>query len=86
MAVRLAKPDALIQIGKGHGLRTEKWAYMWFPATKKTKRQKQTPEAFMLFDMENDPNQYTNLAGLPQHANIERTLRSRLKARVAAAE
>ncbi|MDG2125319.1 MAG: sulfatase [Verrucomicrobiales bacterium] len=76
-AQRPSKPDALIQIGAGHCLRTERWAYMWYPAKKKN------PEAFMLFDMQNDPGQFTNLASHPDHAPTRTRLHQHLTERVA---
>ena len=73
---RPAKPDAFIQVGKGFGLRSEKWAYMWYP------RNKKDPEAAMLYDMEKDPEQFTNLSGLPDYAEIEQALHQRLQQRI----
>ena len=35
---RPEKDDAFIQVGNEFGLRSGKWAYMWYPATKKKKR------------------------------------------------
>lgn len=76
-AERPAKQDALIQIAKGHCLRKGKWAFMWYPQRKKD------AEAFMLFDMENDPHQFTNLADDPAHAPLVAKLHTRLKKRIA---
>ncbi|MEM1295012.1 MAG: sulfatase [Verrucomicrobiota bacterium] len=75
-AERPEKPDALIQIPAGNGLRRGKWAYMWYPAKKKS------PAAAMLFDMEKDPGQFTNLAGLPEYEKTAKKLHSRLMKRV----
>ncbi|MEM9480724.1 MAG: hypothetical protein AAGA58_13805, partial [Verrucomicrobiota bacterium] len=79
-ATRPSKPDALIQIPAGDGLRRGKWAYMWYPAKKKN------PAAAMLFDMENDPNQFTNLAELPEYEATAKKLHARLMKRVKMAE
>ena len=72
----LKRDDAYIFTGGGHGLRSSKWAYMWYPAGKKDR------EGFMLYDMEKDPNQFTNLADLPEHAATRRTLHQRLLERI----
>ena len=77
---RSDKADALIQIASGHCLRTKKWAYMWYP--KKKKHQ----EAFMLFDMEKDPQQFTNLAKNPEYAGPMRHLHERLVERIRASK
>lgn len=77
---RPEKPDALIQIGAGHCLRAGKWAYMWYPRKKKNRA------AAMLFDMEKDPEQFANLAGLPEYAETVKELHERLMVRVAKAE
>jgi len=73
----LPRTDALIQVGSGFGLRTGNWAYMWFPASKKHKQ-----EGFMLYDMDEDPNQFTNLATDPAHDAIKRQLHERLMTRI----
>ena len=72
----LKRDDAYIFTGGGHGLRSSKWAYMWYPAGKKDR------EGFMLYDMGKDPHQFTNLAGLPEHADTRRTLHQRLLERI----
>ena len=51
-----------------------KWAFMWYPKTKR--------KAFMLYDMEKDPRQFTNLANDPAHAAIKRQLHRRLQSRI----
>ncbi len=76
---RANKLDALIQVSNGHGLRTGKWAFMWYPEKKKDK------EAFMLYDMERDPRQFTNLVKNPEYAGTVKELTARLKERVDAA-
>lgn len=73
---RPEKSDALIRVSKGHGLRTEKWAFMYYPARKKD------PEAYMLYDMEKDPKQFTNLAKNPEYAEKVKELHTRLMERV----
>ena len=71
------KNDAWIFTGRGHGLRTERWAFMWYPA----KRNRQ--EAFMLYDMKSDPGQFTNLAANPNYAGLRSRLHRHLRERVA---
>jgi hypothetical protein len=41
---------------------------------------------FMLYDMEKDPKQFTNLAGRSEYAEIEKRLQTRLAARIALAK
>lgn len=72
--------DAFIQVGSGYGLRSGKWAYMWYPESKKHKQ-----EGFMLYDMETDPSQYTNLMGNPKYDLIKTRLHKRLLQRIATA-
>ena len=75
--VRLKRTDALIQTGSGFGLRRDRWAYMWYPASKKH------PEpASMLYDMEADPQQYVNLSGKEIYRAIETELHARLMERI----
>ena len=76
---RIEKPDALIHVSKGYGLRTGKWAFMHYPP------KKQDPEAFMLYNMEKDPKQFTNLARHPEYAGKVKELRARLRERLEAA-
>ena len=78
---QLPKTDAMIQVGAGFGLRSGKWAWMWYPASKKQKQ-----EAFMLYDMEKDPEQYTSLADDPNYASIGKRLHKRLLERIDAAQ
>ena len=76
----LSRSDAFIQVGAGFGLRSGKWAYMWYPPSKKKQQ-----EGFMLYDMDKDPEQYTNLAGDEEHASTRKKLHERLMKRVEAA-
>lgn len=75
----LAKTDALIQVGAGYGLRGGQWAYMWYPRTKSKQ------EGFMLYDMNQDPQQYINLADDEGHASLRARLHARLTTRIEAA-
>ncbi|MEM9366130.1 MAG: sulfatase [Planctomycetota bacterium] len=77
----LARTDSLIQVSAGFGLRSGKWAYMWYPKSKKRKQ-----EGFMLYDMENDPYQYTNLVDVLDYASIRQTLHMRLTKRIEMAQ
>ncbi len=76
---RRKKQDALIQVGNGYGLRTGKWAYMWYPARKKD------PEAAMLYDMKQDPKQFTNLVQNSEYADRVAQLHQQLMNRIAIA-
>lgn len=76
---RPEKADALIQVGNGFGLRSGKWAYMWYPAKKKD------PEAAMLYDMEKDPKQFINLVDDATCRGTVSRLHERLMARIALA-
>lgn len=73
------RSDAYIQVPAGHGLRAGKWAYMWYPENKKL------PEGFMLYDMEQDPAQWTNLAESIEHRVVREALHQRLQERIQAA-
>ena len=68
-------------VSRGHGLRSGKWAFMWYPASKRVKT-----EGFMLYDMEQDPKQFTNLAEDPAQAAIKAKLFKRLKQRLELAQ
>ena len=75
-STRPAKPDAFITVANGYGLRTGKWAYMWYPARRKD------PQAAMLYNMDKDPEQFTNLVKNPEHAATVKKLHSRLMVRI----
>ena len=70
------KQDAWIYVTRGHGLRTDKWAYMWYP------RMKGVKEASMLYNMEEDPGQFTNLIEDPKLAKVRQELHQRLMKRI----
>ena len=74
---QLDRQDAMTTVSRGHGLRSGKWAFMWYPASKRAQT-----EGFMLYDMEKDPKQFTNLAEDPAHAAIKDKLFKRLKQRL----
>ncbi|MCB9511955.1 MAG: sulfatase [Deferribacteres bacterium] len=74
-----AREDAFIQVGSNFCLRTRQWAYMSYNAGEKGNSE------FMLYDMENDPQQYTNLAGKSAYAEVEKGLKKRLTERIAQA-
>lgn len=61
--------------GRGFLLRDDRWAYIQYA--------EDASKGIELFDMHKDPQQYTNLADDPQHAEVVKALRSRLKARLA---
>ncbi|MEX0324305.1 MAG: sulfatase [Puniceicoccaceae bacterium] len=74
----LQRKDAFIHVKAGFGLRSGKWAYMWYPAVKN----KKLKEGFMLYDLDKDPHQYKNLANSPEHKSIRKRLHSRLMGRI----
>jgi len=57
--------------GKDHLLRTERWAYLFY-----------RNGAAELYDMQEDPRQFTNLIDDPEHAATARELRERLQAKL----
>ena len=59
--------------GNGFSLRSEQWAFMQYKGKK----------AVMLYDMNKDPRQHTNLAGKAKFAKIQAQLQARLNARIA---
>lgn len=73
----LPRNDAFIQVGGGFGLRSGKWAFMWYPASKKHDQ-----PGFMLYDMQNDPGQHTNLADRTDYASVREQLHQRLMQRI----
>ena len=68
--------DAYSHTTVGHCLRSGKWAYMWYP------KQKKNSEGFMLYNMEKDREQYTNLASNPEYDEIKKKLHKRLLERI----
>ncbi len=68
------RSDALIQAGRGFALRTEKWALIRYSG--------RDVEHSMLYDMEKDPRQFTNLSGKPEFAAVEKVLNTRLDQRL----
>ncbi len=59
---------------KGFLLRDEKWAYIQY--------NEDASRGIELFDMEKDPNQYTNLAELPEYSNIVTRFRKKFTAKM----
>ena len=76
--------DAFVDVRNGFCLRTDRWAYMEYASTDKTTKRQRTIGT-MLYDMQADPKQFTNLSGKPKHADVEQGLRKRLHARITAA-
>ena len=68
--------DAYSMTTSGHCLRSGKWAYMWYPKSKKA------PEGFQLFDMEKDSKQYNNLVDKAEYKTIRESLHKRLLERI----
>jgi iduronate 2-sulfatase len=56
--------------GHHHGLRSDRWAYMRY-----------SDGSEELYDMDGDPNQYTNLANMPAHASVLETFRGQIQQR-----
>ena len=50
---------------------------MWYPASKKQKQ-----DGFMLYEMDQDPRQFTNLATNPEYVSIKEQLHERLMKRI----
>lgn len=74
------KKNAFIQVNGGFGLRQGRWAYMWYPKSKKH------PEGSMLYDMRQDATQYHNLAQRKEHQGTRRKLHRILMERIQAAK
>jgi len=64
--------DAILSSGKGRLYREERWALLDYGKSGE------------LYDMENDPQQYTNLFGNPEYAETLAGLREKLKAKLSA--
>jgi iduronate 2-sulfatase len=58
---------------RGHLVRTRRWAFLSY--------EDDTAE---LYDMEEDPHQFTNLAGSPSHAEVLADMERRLRAKLTA--
>jgi len=78
-----ARKDVFVDVGRGFCLRTDKWAYMEYSGGKKGEP---GSAGAMLYNMEADPKQFTNLSGKPEVAEVEAALRRRLHARIEAAK
>ncbi|NDV61595.1 sulfatase-like hydrolase/transferase [Puniceicoccales bacterium CK1056] len=76
----LGHKDALIQVGLDFCLRTSKWAFMRYSA------RGDGINEFMLYDMQEDPEQFTNLVGNRDYSEIEGFLRKRLEERIQSAK
>ena len=63
--------DSALSLHKGHSLRTDEWAFMRYSDT--------TEE---LYDMNNDPLQFTNLAGKSEFQEIKNSLITQLQQRL----
>ena len=63
--------DSALSLHKGHSLRTDEWAFMRYSDT--------TEE---LYDMNNDPLQFTNLAGRSEFQEIKNSLATQLQQRL----
>ncbi|GAA3575566.1 sulfatase [Snuella lapsa] len=62
---------SVTQGGKSFLLRTEKWAYIQY--------NEDASAGIELFDMENDPKQYTNLANIPEYAKTVTFFKKKLE-------
>ena len=63
--------DVVLSSGKGMLLRDERWAYLHYGKDAE------------LYDMQNDPKQYTNLVDHPEYAQVLATMRKKLDAKLA---
>lgn len=71
--------------GKGTLLRSDRWAFIEYSMRKpRSKKGKALPAALELYDMKNDPQQYTNLAKEPKYAHIVEALRDQMAAKMKA--
>lgn len=64
------------QRGRTFLLRTDKWAYIQYD--------EDATSGMELFDMENDPKQYTNLAHNPEYQKIVTAFKQKLKDKLVA--
>lgn len=62
--------------GRGFLLREQKWAFIQYA--------EDGAKGIELFDMEQDPLQYTNLAALPEHEEVVQRLKAKLKEKLRA--
>ncbi len=69
--------------GKGTLLRDDRWAFIEYTA-RKAKNGRQIPRALELYDIQRDPQQYTNLATHPEYADTVQALQARMAAKLKA--
>lgn len=74
------RKDAMSQTSLGYCLRSDEWAYMWYP------KKKGMAEGFMLYNLKKDQEQYNNLAANPAYAVKKQELHMRLQQRIHNAE
>ena len=60
-----------MSLHKGHSLRTDEWAFMRY-----------SDDTEELYDMNNDPLQFTNLAGRSEFQEIKNSLATQLQQRL----
>ena len=63
--------DGALSLHKGHSLRTDEWAFMRY-----------SDDSEELYDMNNDPLQFTNLAGKSEFQEIKNSLATQLQQRL----
>ncbi len=63
--------DSALSLHKGHSLRTDEWAFMRY-----------SDDSEELYDMNNDPLQFTNLAGKSEFQEIKNSLATQLQQRL----
>ena len=63
--------DSALSLHKGHSLRTDEWAFMRY-----------SDDTEELYDMNNDPLQFTNLAGKSEFQEIKNSLATQLQQRL----
>ena len=66
------------RVPKHDGVRTERWKLIWFPEVDPDGDGPRGIGCFELYDLENDPDERTSLAGDPAYAEIQEKLEARL--------
>jgi len=71
--------------GKGTLLRNNRWAFIEYGKTRRnSKTGKSHPPGLELYDMKEDPKQFTNLANSPEYAHVVQELRAKMAAKMKA--
>ena len=67
------------RVPKHDGVRTENWKLIWFPEVDPDGDGPRGPGCYELYDLVEDPDELTSLAGAPEHARTQQQLQAKLE-------